>query len=96
MEMIITFASIASVYFWFKWYVSTWPGNLNKLMRGLEPWLLILVPVLCAGIIWYVVSVLAASDVVINVYYILLYFGLGVVWLKVAEYLFRFLESAPN
>jgi uncharacterized membrane protein YjfL (UPF0719 family) len=90
MELIITFASIASAYYWFLWYLSTWPGNLNKLMRGVVPWLLILVPVLCAAIIWYVVNVLAASDVVSNLYYILLYFGLGVAWLKVSEFLFRF------
>lgn len=91
MEMIITFASIASAFYWFKWFVSTWPGNLNKLTRGYSPWLLMMVPVLCAGIIWFVVSLLAASDVVNNTYYILLYFGLGVVWLKVAEFIFRFL-----
>jgi uncharacterized membrane protein YjfL (UPF0719 family) len=91
MEMIITFASIAGAAYWLKWFVSAWPGNINKLARGYAPWLLMMVPVLCAGIIWFVVSVLAASDVVSSSFYILLYFGLGVVWLKVAEFLFRFL-----
>jgi hypothetical protein len=66
MEMIITFASLAGAVYWLKWFVSTWPGNLNKLARGYAPWLLMMVPVLCAGIIWFVVSALAASDVVSN------------------------------
>jgi uncharacterized membrane protein YjfL (UPF0719 family) len=97
MEIYITFASIAGAYFWFIWYVHTWPGNLNKLLRKTAPWLLVLVPLFSAAIIWYVVVYLAASDVVNNIYYILLYFGLGVLWLKVAEYLFRFLGiSAEN
>lgn len=91
METFIIFASIGSAYFWLMWYISTWPGNLNKLLRRTEPWLLVLVPAVCAGIIWFVVSTVAASDVVSNSYYIFLYFGLGVAWLKVAEFLFRFL-----
>ena len=97
MESIITFASIAAAYFWFRWYLATWPGNLNKFFRKTAPWLLVLVPLLAAAIIWYVVFYLAASDVVSDFYYIAIYFGLGVVWLKVAEYLFRFLGiSAEN
>jgi hypothetical protein len=91
MESIIGFASLASVYFWFKWYLSTWPGNLTSFRPTVEPWLLELVPVGCAAVIWIVVTGFAASDVVSDMYYILYYFGMGILWLKVAEWLFRYL-----
>jgi uncharacterized membrane protein YjfL (UPF0719 family) len=90
-ESIIGFASLASLYFWFKWYLSTWPGKLTRFRPSLEPWLLELVPVGCAAVIWIVVTRFAASDVVNDRYYILFYFGMGILWLKVAEWLFRYL-----
>jgi hypothetical protein len=91
MEAIIGFASLASIYFWFKWYLPTWPGSLTRLRPRVEPWLLELVPVGCAAVIWIVVARLAASDVVNELCYILFYFGMGILWLKLAEWLFRFL-----
>lgn len=57
----------------------------------MEPWLLVLVEVVCVGNMWLVVGTIAASDVLRNSYYIFLYFGLGVAWLKVADFLFGFL-----
>jgi uncharacterized membrane protein YjfL (UPF0719 family) len=91
MEGIMMIASLAGAFFWIQWYLSTWPGKLHQLRRSLEPWLLPLVPAVCMAVIWVVLSFFAASDVVSDFTYILLYFGTGALWLRAAEWLFRFL-----
>ncbi len=90
-DLIIILASLAGLYLWLRWFLTNWPSRLPDWRRGVEPWVLMLVPAVCAGIIYFVLSYFAASDVVTDLFYILLYFGLGVIWLRVAEWLFRYL-----
>jgi len=91
MEFILVVASLASLILWARWYAATWPAALKGLRRGVQPWLLPWVPVVSAAIILLTLCLFAASDVVSSAFYILAYFGLGALWLRVAEWLFRYL-----
>ena len=88
--MLIT-ASVVGVYLWARWYGANWPGNLKLLRGDRRPWLLPWVPVAAAAVILVTVNFFAASDVVSDTFYVLGYFGLGVLWLAVAELGFRYL-----
>jgi uncharacterized membrane protein YjfL (UPF0719 family) len=91
MDTVITLASFFGVYLWFKWYTMVASDQLSRFRRNISMVPLLLVPLLCGGIILYVMVTLSASDVRSDVGYILLYTGMGIIWLRAGEWFFRYL-----
>ncbi len=90
METILLLASFAGIFLWFLYFAS-WTGASRQLRRSRASRLLILAPAISAAVIGFVLGRFAASDVISDLNYILLYFGLGILWLRVAEWVFRYL-----
>ena len=92
MDGIIIIASlIVGWYFWKNWYMAVWSDQLHKVRSNPAILYLQLVPVLCATIIGYVLLLFSASDVRTSAFYIFEYLVLGIAWVAICEWLFRYL-----
>ena len=92
MDMLVTFGSLAvGGYLWYNWYQAVWADQLHRIRSNPAIVYLQLVPVFCATIIGYVLLLYSASDVRSDIYYIFEYLVLGIAWVAVAEWLFRYM-----
>jgi len=91
MDMLILFAGLYAAYVWGDWYLRA----LQYEMAGLRPLLarrlILFVPPLCGTLILSILMRFSASDVRSDTYYMLVYLGLGVIWLALVKWLFPFL-----
>jgi len=66
---------------WLHWYLLFWRYTLQRFGNNAVRWLMQVVPLICVVIIWIALTVYGASDVRGDLFYLLLYLGLGILWI---------------
>lgn len=89
MPELLFFYLFGAGFAWIWLYSPFFTDRLQRVRSNLLARAMMLVPLACLGIIWYVLDNLAASDVRNDYFYIVHYLLLGAFWIGVGEWLFR-------
>jgi uncharacterized membrane protein YjfL (UPF0719 family) len=90
-DLILWGSILGGGYLWLRWYAAIFQNQMGRFRASQLPYLTLFIPLVCGGIIFMVLLGFSASDVRTSLYYLMVYFALGVLWLALVKYLFPFL-----